>query len=351
MNPIDALNTFKQKLDPRLKKYLDEKVAEAQEIDPQAAELVRAVRRMVLSGGKRLRPAFMYYGYKAAGGRDEEAIIYTCQAIELLHAYLLIHDDIIDNSDLRRGQPTIHKVFENRIITIEDRNFGVAAAILAGDYASAFAQEILTRAPFDDHAIRRARKILDQLLLEVIAGEFVDVLSGIKPQSSFGEQELILEYKAARYTIVRPLQLGAALANAGDDVFAAFTAYGIPLGKAFQIQDDILGMFGDEETLGKPADSDIKEGKKTYLILKAYEEANDTQKAILDHVVGNKNARDDEIESVRQIVKETGADDFAVETARKLIQEAKTAFENVELEKEAQDYLLGIADYMLNREY
>lgn len=350
MNAINALSKFKEKLDLELKKYLDEKVEEAKRIDPQATKLVKAVRRMVLAGGKRLRPAFMYYGYKAAGGNDEEAIIYTCQSIELLHAYLLIHDDIIDNSDLRRGQPTVHKFFE-RSNTSLTRNFGVNAAILAGDYASTFAQEILSRSPFSDHEIRRARKILDQLLLEVIAGEFVDVLSGLKPQSSWEEQEKILEYKAARYTIVRPLHLGAALADAHDEIFNTFTAYGIPLGKAFQIQDDILGMFGDEEKLGKPADSDIKEGKKTYLILKALEEANNEQRRVLQKTVGNIDARDDEIDAVRQIVKETGAYDFAVRAAKKLIREAKAALDGVEIEKESQEYLLGIADYMLQREY
>lgn len=344
---------YKKQLNPFLSAYFAEKIREAAEIHPETTALVEEVRRFVQNGGKRVRPAFTYAAYIACGGRAHEAILYASAAVEVVHAFALIHDDIIDSSPLRRGHPSAHKVFEDfhkkRGFTGSSPFFGISAAILAGDLALSFADELLNTSPFPSERIRKAKNYFDINKKQVILGEYLDVIASCKKQVTEADVLKILEYKTAKYTVERPLHIGAALAGASEDVYKTLSEYGIPLGQAFQIQDDILGTFGREEELGKPTDSDIKEGKRTILIVKAYEFCNLSERKILDHVLGNKKATSSQIESVRLIIKRSGAFDYSNDFANKLLLQAKRSIENANLTKDGKGYLLQAADYLIER--
>ncbi len=339
MKAIDQLKKFKTRIDRELKKFLDEKLQESEEIDPSAKRLVEVIRDMVLRGGKRLRPAFVYFAYKACGGKKEKAIIYTSQAIEFFHTFALIHDDIIDQSSLRRGKPTAHQIL------------GESGAILAGDLCFVFAGEIFTNSPFEDKIIRKAQKVYDILREEVVFGEYWDVLAAEEERVNEEKIMKILEYKSGKYTVERPLHLGAALAEASKKAFEALSRYGVPLGIAFQIQDDILGMFGEEKEIGKPIDSDLKKGKKTLLVAKALGKLKGEEKKRFLSLLGNQNSSLKDLDWVRKAIERSGALDYSREMVKNLIGKAKRAIKDYPFQEEGKAYLLDIADYMLERKY
>lgn len=347
------LSWFKKEIDFRISLFLKQKKIQALEISSEASELVDEISRFIGAGGSRVRPAFFYSGYVAAGGRAHDAAVYAAMCTEFLHTFALIHDDIVDRSATRRGRPTSHKAFEklHKVKKFEGSrdHFGLSAAILAGDLAHTFAEEILTSAPFPQERVRRARFYFDLMKSQVIAGEYLDVLGGYKKRLSEEEILTILEYKTAKYTVERPLQIGAVLAGAENGVLETFTAYAIPLGQAFQLQDDILGVFGDSGKMGKPVDSDIREGKKTVLIAKAYEWANGREKKLLERVVGNQEASSSDINKVREIIYRVGANDYATRLSHKLIEQSKEALGAAKLQEEGKVYLLAAADYLMNR--
>lgn len=347
------LSWFKEEEDLAIKHFLGKKRKEAEEISPEFVTLLDEVERFILSGGKRVRPAFLYSGYVASGGKAHDAAVYASMSVEFLHTFALIHDDIIDRSDLRRGKPTSHKTFEKYHVMKKfpgsKEHFGLSSAILAGDLAYAFAEEILTSAPFPQERVRRARYYFDQMKFQVIAGEYLDVLGGYKKSLKEDDILNIIEYKTAKYTVERPLQIGAMLAGAEVDILETFTAYGIPLGQGFQLQDDIFGVFGDKKKIGKPTDSDIKEGKMTVLIAKAYEWSNKRQRRDLNSILGNFEAKEADIDKVRLIIYETGAFDYATKLSHKLIEQARDAIAAAKLQKEGKEYLLSAANYLITR--
>lgn len=353
LGALDYLNWFRKEFDKQLLAFLSAKRVEAAEINPEAAVLVDEIIRFSENGGKRVRPAFMYSGYAAAGGKAFEAILYTSMSVELLHTFALIHDDIIDNSDLRRGELTTHKQFEkihkDKKLLGDKKEYALSSAILTGDLALSFAEEILTTAPFPQERVRRARYFFDQMKVQVLYGEYLDVLGGYRKSLTEDEVLQILDYKTAKYTVERPLHIGAMLAGAEYSLIETFSRYGIPFGQAFQMQDDIVGTFGDEKEIGKPADSDIKEGKKTLLLARAYDQASSEEKKTLDRVVGNKTASKSEIDQVRSIMKKTGSYDYCVGLAKKLLQQARDVVIDKKLTEEGKWYLLAAVEYLEER--
>jgi len=347
------LNWFRPHFEAALEGYLEAKVKEAANINPETVVLVEEIKRFAASGGKRVRPAFLYSGYVAAGGLSHDAAIFASLSVELIHIFALIHDDIIDNSDLRRGKPTTHRIFEKfhevSKLNGDPKQYSLSTAILVGDLALSFAEQILTEAPFPQERLRRARAFFDLMKIQVIYGEYLDVLGGYKKEISEDEVLQILDLKTARYTVERPLHIGAILAGAEPKVLEVVSAYAIPLGQAFQLQDDILGTFGDEVQLGKPNDSDIKEGKKTLLVAKALSAASEKEKKIIFRVLGNQRATSLEIKEFKEVLQNTGAYDYAVALAKKLIVQAREVVEEADLVPEGKDYLLAASDYLLNR--
>ena len=349
----NLLSWFKKEIDWQISLFLKAKRQELAEISSEAVELAGEIDRFVSSGGRRVRPAFVYSGYIAAEGKAHDAILYASMCVEFLHTFALIHDDIIDRSETRRGKKTSHKAFEDlhrsKKLFGDRSQFSLSAAILAGDLAAAFAEDILTTAPFPQERLRRARSIFDQMKAQVIAGEYLDVLGGYKAKLSEEEVLNILEYKTAKYTVERPLQIGAVLAGAELPILETFTAYGIPLGQAFQLQDDILGTFGDPKEIGKPTDSDIREGKKTVLVAKAYEWASPKQRKLMSRLIGNPKLKHEEVGQVREIIYNVGAYQYAVSLSHKLIEQAKEALLRAKLDDDGKRYLLAAADYLLSR--
>lgn len=280
------------------------------DISPELIPTTDALHGL-LAGGKRLRPACCYWGYVGAGGDNEQAIVTASAALELLQASALIHDDVMDRSDTRRGLPSIHRQFElhhrQQQMFGSAENFGTAAAILIGDLALAWADTMYYESGFDAVALQRGKPVLDAMRTELMAGQFLDVLEQARGGGDVQRAQQVMRFKTTAYTIERPLHLGAALAGAPPATFAAYTAFGVPLGEAFQLRDDLLGVFGDAAETGKPAGDDLREGKRTVLIAIAQERADAADRTTLESLIGLPTLDEHGIEVVRAILERTGA--------------------------------------------
>jgi geranylgeranyl diphosphate synthase type I len=282
-------------------------------MDPGLVPIVDEVRALA-DGGKRLRPAFAYWGWRGASGgtgEDEDAVLRAVAALEFVHASALVHDDVMDGAQTRRGRPATHIGFAARhggaALAGDGDAFGTGAAILVGDLALVWSDELLGRSGLSPEALTRARTVWDTMRSEVTAGQYLDLLraaGGLPgPQGAL----TVARYKSAGYTVQRPLQLGVAIAGAGAEVTEACTAIGLPLGEAFQLRDDVLGVFGDPAVTGKSADDDLREGKQTLLIALAEERADDAGRALLRDLLGNADAGPEEFDALRRLLETTGA--------------------------------------------
>lgn len=301
---------FRVAVQAELDAFLARHAPAALRVSPELAPALDALTAL-LSGGKRLRPACCYWGYLGAQGTDGPEIMCAASALELLQASALIHDDVMDNSDTRRGLPAVHRQFEamhaaNRWQG-EAADFGRAAAILIGDLALVWTDAMLLGSGFDTAALARAKSVFDTMRTELMSGQFLDVLEQARGGGSVERALRVMRFKTTAYTIERPLHLGAALAGASNAVMEAYTAFGVPLGEAFQLRDDVLGVFGDPADTGKPAGDDVREGKRTVLIALAHERASGHDRAALDRLVGRLQLDQAGLDEVRSILAATGA--------------------------------------------
>jgi geranylgeranyl diphosphate synthase type I len=269
--------------------------------------------RGYLATGKLLRPAFAYWGWRAAGGSAAKAhgIHVAGAAIELVHASALVHDDLMDDSATRRGRPTAHRqlaaVRPVRNVARQTAQFGEMAAILLGDMLLSWSDELLGESGFKPKTLARGRVYFDRLRTEVVAGQYLDVLAQTSGTSSAADAMRVVRYKSAKYTVERPLQFGAALAKADKPLLRALSSYGVPLGEAFQLRDDMLGVFGDPRETGKPAGDDIRDGKRTLLVARAYDRADKAQHKVLDSLLGQARIDQKGIDAVQSVLHATGA--------------------------------------------
>lgn len=354
MDAKKTLAEFKKKIDPEITAYFKRVIDETKKVDTNIVDAIRYAEKIIMSGGKRARAAFMYYGYIAAGGKERKKMLKTSASIELIHAFLLIHDDVIDRDGLRHGVKTIHcryaeiakKHFKNK----NPEHFGNSMAIIIGDMIGALGNQIIFESKFAPELIMKALRKMQNIVSFTVVGQSEDIY--IENRGKATEREILRMYenKTAKYTIEGPLQLGAILAGADEKFLQSVSAYSIPAGIAFQIQDDILGVFGRTGKTGKPVGSDVRQGKQTILVAKALEKADRKQKEILKKCLGNKDLTRDELEQFRRVIIETGALDYAQKMARDMVEDAKVKIERAEMDEEAKDFLFGIADYMLNRE-
>ena len=258
---------------------------------------------MILGGGKRIRPAYCHWGWLLGGGDPSGggALDGGC-ALEILHAFALAHDDVMDGSTTRRGAPTVWRKFvqrhRDRAWRGEDRRFGEAAAVLVGDMAMVLADRTLGEVSGE------TRAVWDGLRTELNMGQYLDVVGSARGSATAAEARKIIEHKTARYTVVRPLQLGAALAGRAD-LAEPLASHGLPVGLAFQLRDDVLGAFGDPAATGKPVGDDLREGKPTLLMAMARTAATDAQLAVLDEIGSEMD--DDTVADVQQTIVDTGA--------------------------------------------
>ena len=302
----------------------------------------------LLAGGKRLRPAFCYWGWRAAGGRDGPQIYAAAAALELLHASALVHDDVMDGSDTRRGAPSVHRRFAARHAERSWRGpaeeFGAGAAILIGDLLLAWTDELFHASGLPPAALRRGQPVLNAMRAEMICGQYLDLLGQSAGDGTVSSALRVIRYKSAKYTIERPLHLGAALAGRrSGPVTTAGTRYGIPLGVAFQLRDDVLGVFGDPARTGKPAGDDLREGKRTVLVAIARDRATAAQRELLDRRLGDRQLDDAGAEEIRSILVGTGALAECELMIKTSVAEALDALEDVPMDGGAKLALAELA--------
>ena len=301
---------LRDRVEAALSVFLEEREAELSHLGDEVSPLAAAAREAV-SGGKRLRPAFCYWGWRAAGADDDDRVVTAAAALELLHASALVHDDVMDGSDVRRGRLSSHRRFrrlhaESGWRGSEER-FGAGAAILLGDLLLTWSDGMLRASGFEPDVLTRGLPYFDAMRTEVVAGQFLDLQAQASAQDSVPRAMRVLRYKAAKYTVERPLHLGAALAGAPAELIAALSSYGVPLGEAFQLRDDLLGVFGDPKVTGKPAGDDLREGKRTVLSAMALEAATPADHALLAASLGNAQLDLAGVEAARAALRRSGA--------------------------------------------
>lgn len=347
---------FRDQVGAVLTQFIDDKRRDLAPLGADMAPLFEIAQQYV-SGGKRLRPAFAYWGWRAAGGspKRRDAMICAAAAIEFVHASALVHDDVMDDSDTRRGQPAAHRQFARirpaGTAVRQTTQFGTMGAILLGDMLLSWSDELFNRSELKPKALARGRVYFDKLRTEVVAGQYLDVLAQTSGKSSPADAMRVVRYKAAKYTVERPLQFGAALAGADRSLIRALSAYGIPLGEAFQLRDDVLGVFGETRVTGKPSGDDIREGKRTLLMARAYAKANPAQRKVLDVNFGQPRVDAQGISGVQDVLRESGALQAVEIVIDELTTAALTALEHAPIaDTEARSALLVLADRATNRD-
>ena len=351
-SPVEQAG-LRSRVDKALAAFLAEQRARLIGIDPALAEFAEALEALVLGGGKRLRPAFAYWGYRGAGGNDGDQVVAAVSALELVQASALIHDDLMDRSDTRRGEPSVHRQFEARHSAAGWRGaaaaFGDSAAVLLGDLALVWSDELLHVSGVGPAELTRARPVFDEMRTEVTVGQYLDVLTQATGDTSLERAGKVARYKAAKYTVERPLLLGAALAGAADPVRDAYSGFGLPLGEAFQLRDDVLGVFGDPAQTGKPAGDDLREGKRTYLVAAAFAVLDGSGRAELDASLGEQSLDDAGVGRLRAIIRDSGALAATEQRIDELMSAALAALASAPIEDEARGVLRALADAATRR--
>jgi geranylgeranyl diphosphate synthase, type I len=345
-------------------------------LDSMGPELVpvHLMASQMLCGGKRIRPAFCVWGYVAAAGipTDEELkpLLAAAGSLDVLHVSALVHDDLMDSSDLRRGRPAAHRQFEalhaNAGWLGDSAAFGRAGAILLGDLLVMWSAQMLHGAGVDQSTLERALPIVEAMRTEVTCGQYLDMVAQAHPlrkrapaigslrptiELAMDDASRVVEYKAARYTVQRPCQIGAALGGGDDELYFALGAYGSPLGRAFQFRDDLLGVFGDPQVTGKPAGDDLREGKRTVLVAHAYAHAGDAGQKLLLQRLGDPALDDRGIGELQQVIVESGARDAVESMINEYYERALKTLHDTEITEEGRAGLTALADAAVRREF
>lgn len=345
-----SLRLIAERVEGRIEEFLAVEAARWTALDDDLTEPMAEIARLVLAGGKRLRPAFCQWGYVGLGGSADDAMITDAgAAFELMHAFALFHDDVMDDADSRRGLTTTHTVFASKHAASdwagEARRFGEGVAILIGDLAFVYSDMLLA------NATPAAWRIWNELRIELNVGQVLDILGSVRGVRSVAQAERICRYKSGKYTIERPLHLGAALAapERFDEVAPLLSAYGLPLGDAFQMRDDVMGAFGDTAATGKPVGGDLREGKPTPLMARAVDAASPAQRHVLAQV-GRRVLNDSDVADIQQVIVDTGALASLEATIVALTDEAIVALGRVELAGGAHDELVALAAFVSQRD-
>lgn len=358
----------------RLERFLDERATQLTTIASDLSVFTDASRDL-LSGGKRFRALFCYWGWHAVAGTvrsddlmaeldhhpDLSSVIDAAAALELFHAAALVHDDIMDNSDTRRGMPAAHRRFESDHVRREwvgnSATYGTSAALLLGDLLLGWSDELLDAGLArltDSPSARAARAEFQTMRTEVTVGQYLDILEEVAWRDAPEDDLLprahrVVTFKSAKYSIEAPLALGALMAGGSLDQVSALRAFGLPLGVAFQLRDDLLGVFGDPAVTGKPAGDDLREGKRTVIIALARAALPAGSVRLIDELLGDPNLTEHQIATLQATIRDSGA----VETTERIIErsvaEALAALENAPLSRAARTELIGLSDLVTRR--
>ncbi len=373
MNFSEEIKSYKIKIDALLREYLLAEKERARLVSSANEKIFDFVVDFCGRGGKRIRPILFIKGYEAVsrsvgiGGKDAGEIIRASISIELVEAYLLIHDDIIDEDSIRRGGPSFHRMAGEW----RNEHFGVSAAIIAGDMLGGLANQIIMETSFHPELKLRAIRELISAEIECFHGELYDVV--LEDEDEVKEEDFfkMVDLKTVSYTTVAPLVMGAILGKGSSKQIEAFRKYGKLLGRAFQVIDDILGTFGEEKRTGKPVGSDIRQGKKTLLLLYALSQNPVTDSfgveenlqlvesshrllrsedvEFLQHCIGNKDLKYGELQQVRKIFKDCGALEYSRNLATEYIKKAKLVLDSSDFKAETKEFLNYLANFIIER--
>jgi geranylgeranyl diphosphate synthase type I len=343
-----SLVVIAARVDRRLRDLLDSEIARWTALDPELTAPLESLATLVLSGGKRLRPAFCHWGWVGSGGDPDDPVVADAgAAFELLHAFALVHDDVMDGSDTRRGARTAHLDHAARHAVGgwrgEARRYGEGVAILIGDLAFVYADQCLGGANAE------AQSVWNELRIELNIGQYLDVVGTARGQTNQAAAERIARYKSGKYTVERPLHLGAALAGRFGELAPALSAYGLPLGDAFQLRDDMLGAFGDSILTGKPVGDDLREGKPTPMLAIAASRAGKQHAELLDRV-GAPDLGEDEVAALQAVLVDTGAQAEIEATITALTDQAVIAIARADIAPVAREELTALAYFVAWRD-
>jgi geranylgeranyl diphosphate synthase type I len=337
---------FRAGIEDTLRVFVDQQSSWLADLGEDATRLVEHARVSV-SGGKRFRAAFCWWGHLAVAEPDDRTgLLRACASLELLHASALVHDDVMDASDVRRGRPATHRAFEalhrERQWSASAEQYGAAAAILLGDLLLSWSDELLRTCGLPAPRVLDALGYFDLTRSEVVTGQFLDVSAQARGTTDVETAMNVVRYKSAKYSIERPLHIGAALAGAGPETMTALSRFGLPLGEAFQLRDDLLGVFGDPGVTGKPAGDDLSEGKRTVLIALALDGLAPADREHLDTSLG-KPLTEAEVAELRRLIDASGAHDQLEEVITALTERALSALDAADVRDEARGVLRDLA--------
>ncbi len=356
---MDVLNQevqkYKKKVEHRLKTFLDKEKEQARKISSFLTEFVDRLEEFTLrSSSKRIRAFLVKVGYESVGGKGPELMINISAAIELIHSYLLIHDDIIDQDEWRRRGTTVHKYFEQfherNLAKGDPAHFGISMAILTGNIGCYLANLLISQSQLPDKQKSLAIDRINRILLETNYGEVLDVYNEVKSNTSEKDILLVHKYKTAKYTFEAPLHLGAILAGANQIQLKILSRYAIPAGLAFQIRDDILGVFGSKKEIGKPVDSDIREGKQTLLYFEALRSLKIKDRKWLIEHYGKSGLTNQQISKIKKLFQECGSYDYSINLLKKQAELAQKALQGPgQIKPKGVRLLMLLSDYLVTR--
>ena len=344
---------FRTKLELQLHDWLIEKELEAAAESVSSRELTEVLTGFVARDGKRIRPALLYYTYRACGGVLDEQVMPMAMAVELLHTYLLIHDDIMDHADVRRGGPAAHVMYadlhRSRGWQGDSEHFGESVGILLGDLAQTYSLELYSSVELAPEVAAEFRQQFSLMCQEVVLGQYLEMTAGYRDNLEEDELLRVLRMKSGRYSVERPVQLGYLLARAPEATRQALTVYGLKMGEAFQLQDDLLGMFGDAKTVGKPVGADLVEGKFTLLIHHALRHLSGEDRVALERALGNADLEPAEVLRVQRLIEVSGARQRVQEMVEERLRQAHESLEAIDLAEDGAAFLEGLIDYLRGR--
>ncbi len=364
---------FREAVSAEISAFVSEQSSVLDSMGPELVP-VHLMASQLLCGGKRMRPAFCVWGFVSAAGipsdEDLKPLLAAAGSLDVLHVSALVHDDLMDSSDLRRGRPAAHRQFEalhaNAGWLGDSAAFGRAGAILLGDLLVMWSAQMLHGAGLDQSALERALPIVEAMRTEVTCGQYLDIVAQAHPlrkrapaigslrptiELALDDASRVVEYKAARYTVQRPCQMGAALGGGDDELYFALGAYGSPLGRAFQFRDDLLGVFGDPKVTGKPAGDDLREGKRTVLVAHTYAHAGEAGQKLLLQRLGDPALDDTGISELQEVIVESGARDAVESMISEYYERALKTLHDTEITEEGRAGLTALADAAVRREF
>ncbi len=335
-------------VEARIQEVVSRELVRWREVDEVLVEPLEQLSKVLLAGGKRLRPAFCYWAYVGAGGDpDSKEVIDAGAALEFLHTFALIHDDIMDGSFTRRGQEAVHVTFAAKHKDArwhgESRRFGDGVGVLVGDLAFVYADLMLKGAN------RSSQDVFTELRLEVNMGQYLDISGTARSMLTEEYARKVAIYKSGKYTVERPLHLGAALVGRLEAFSRQLSLYGLPLGEAFQLRDDVLGVFGDPSITKKPVGEDLREGKPTLLVALASQVAREKGSGRILESLGHPDMDEETVLELQELIIDTGALAKVEERISLLVDDALLALSVTSLDPEAKKELSELAMFVAHR--